>query len=69
MFVGDGAFDEENKRRINLFRAHRINENTVGVLAARLNIFLTRINLDLQKVTTIVLACYLRKYFRNNHKT
>ena len=73
VFVGDDAFamrpdlikpynrDSLNKdRRIfnyRLSRARRVVENTFGILASRFRIFHTPINLMVENVETVVLAC------------
>lgn len=82
VFVGDEAFAMHNhiikpypretldkdQRIFNyrLSRARRVVENTFGILASRFRIFHTAINLKLENIDTVVLACcalhnYLRK--------
>lgn len=73
VFVGDEAFamrpdllkpfsraSLSNERRIHncrLSRARRIIENTFGILASRLRVLYTVINLDVENIESVVLAC------------
>jgi len=82
VFVSDEAFamrpdlikpynrDSLNKERrifnYRLSRARRVVENTFGILASRFRIFHTSINLKVENIETVVLACcalhnFLRK--------
>lgn len=73
VFVGDEAFSMRNdllkpyrqevlnkERRIfnyRLSRARRVVENTFGIMASRFRIFHTSINLQLDNIDTVVMAC------------
>lgn len=73
VFVGDEAFamrpdllkpfsraSLSNERRIynyRLSRARRIIENTFGILASRFRVLYTAINLDVENIESVVLAC------------
>lgn len=73
VFIGDEAFAMRREllkpyrrealtkeRRIfnyRLSRARRVVENTFGILASRFRIFHTSINLNLDNIDTVVLAC------------
>jgi hypothetical protein len=85
VFVGDEAFalrqdflkpfsqKNLNTERIifnyRLSRARRIVENVLGILASRFRIFHTEINLRLDSIETIVLACVLHNFLRRRSKT
>ncbi|XP_050295245.1 uncharacterized protein LOC126735303 [Anthonomus grandis grandis] len=83
VFVGDEAFamrpdflkpynqrELNNEKRIfnyRLSRARRIIENTFGILANRFRIFHTSINLKLDNIDKVVLACCaLHNFLRRN---
>ncbi|XP_076056365.1 uncharacterized protein LOC143034318 [Oratosquilla oratoria] len=73
VFLGDEAFamrkdflkpfsqkDLTDERRVfnyRLSRARRVIENVFGILAARFRIFHTKINLGLQNINSLVMAC------------
>lgn len=83
VFVGDEAFAMRpdflkpyNQKELNyekrifnyrLSRARRIIENTFGILANRFRIFHTTINLQVQNIDKVVLACCaLHNFLRRN---
>jgi hypothetical protein len=81
VFVGDEAFaltenfmkpfsqtgltPDEAVLNYRLSRARRIVENAFGILASRFGVFQRPITVNIEKVSTIVLACcYLHNYLR-----
>lgn len=83
VFVGDEAFTLRhnfmkpfNKKQLNfqrrifnyrLSRSRRIIENVFGILVARFGILKTEINMDLDNINKIVMACCaLHNYLRRN---
>ncbi|KAK5648133.1 hypothetical protein RI129_003025 [Pyrocoelia pectoralis] len=83
VFVGDEAFamrhdflkpynqrEHDYEKRIfnyRLSRARRIIENSFGILANRFRIFHTRINLKVDNIDTVILACCaLHNFLRRN---
>lgn len=85
VFVGDEAFAlrrdflkpfnrkqlDSNKRVFNyrLSRSRRIIENVFGILAARFRIFHTAINMKLENIDKVVMACcVLHNFLRRNRR-
>jgi hypothetical protein len=86
VFLGDDAFAlsnnimkpfshrtlayEENIFNYRLSRARRVVENAFGILSSRFRIFHTAINLEPDKVETIVLVCCaLHNFLRENARS
>lgn len=84
VFIGDEAFSLrkdflkpfaqqqlDNNRRIfnyRLSRARRIVENVFGIMAARFRVFHTAINMKLENIEKVVLACCaLHNFLRRNN--
>lgn len=65
-FSRDSLTDERRIFNYRLSRARRVVENTFGILASRFRVLYTAINLDIESIEWVVLACcalhnFLRK--------